>query len=134
MELYHEGKLYSCLLTFVWVHLCTFMCLIMHHVMHFIMLSMHHFITCSAWEWEGSCWSKLRWRFIHTCIGFNFCGLLRILTFPESIQPLPCCLQMLLSFESYNMCIKYRGWIETRYCMFTLIFQHFPCHPFVVIG
>ena len=45
-------------------------------------------------------------------VGFDICGSLEEPNYsanqgkPWSIQPVPCCLQILLSLESYNMCIK----------------------------
>ena len=84
----------------------------MHHVMHSIMLSMHHYLHVVNESEKVRVDQASEEDHESVQDGFDFCcssvdsDLPCNTGKPRSIQPFPCCLQMLLSFEFYNMCIK----------------------------
>ena len=84
----------------------------MHHVMCSIMLSMHHYLRVVNESEKARVDQASEEDHQSVEDGFDFCGssvdsdLPCNTGKPHSIQPFPCCLQMLLSIESNKMCIR----------------------------
>ena len=86
--------------------------LIMRHVMHSIMLSKHHYLRVVNESEKARVDQASEEDHQSVEDGFDFCGSSVDFDFPfnigkpRSIQPYPCCLQLLLLIAFYEMCSK----------------------------